>query len=99
MISKARGLSIGTYVVVDLTVFVFGFYVLRIRELGLYVFLMIIGVPASFAVVPVSEMVAPRLGLDLGSAPHAWLAAAAAALTNTLLGLGLAALIARWARR
>ena len=64
---KARDLS--AYVVADLTLFAFGFYALRIRKLGLYMFLMVIGAPASFAVLPVSEMVARQFGLHLGSAP------------------------------
>ena len=96
---KARVLTTGAYVVADLAVFVFGFYVLRIRELGLYLFLMLIGAPASFAVLPMSERVAPQFGLDLGSAPHAWLAAGTAALTNTVLALGLATLIGKLAKR
>ena len=94
---KARDLS--AYVVADLTLFAFGFYALRIRKLGLYMFLMVIGAPASFAVLPASEMVAPQFGLHLGSAPHAWLAAATAALMNTALAIGLAALIAKLAKR
>ena len=72
---KARDLS--AYVVADLTLFAFGFYALRIRKLGLYMFLMVIGAPASFAVLPASEMVArapswkrPARLVGSNSGPH-----------------------------
>ena len=89
MISR-RALQIACgYVVVDLAVFAIVYLVLEIREMGLYLFLVAVGSPASWLVVPASTPFAERMGWSLGSGEHVWICAVAAAVTNA--GLGLAA--------
>lgn len=77
-----------TYVVANLVIFSFGVHLLRIRELGLYFFLLLVGFPASLAVVPISEQREPVFRYSLGSLPHVWAAnLVAVALNCALFGL------------
>jgi hypothetical protein len=90
-----RGITI-TYIFADLLLFAFGYHVLRIRELGLYLFVVAIGLPASFAVVPASESVAPFFGWSLGSAAHVWSCAFLSIAVNIAIAAGIGAVVSAW---
>jgi hypothetical protein len=87
-VRSPRYIAVG-YALTDLVTFAIGYYALRIREMGLYVFLLAVGLPASCGVVPLSESVAPRFGWSLGSAPHVW----ACAVTSVTLNLVIVGVI------
>jgi len=70
--SLMRDKRIIIYVLANVAVFALGYYVANIREMGLYLFTLAVGAPASLGIVPLSETIAPRLGWSLGGAPHAW---------------------------
>ena len=74
-----------TYAAVNLAAFVAGVYGMRIREMSLYLYIMVIGFPASLAVVPASEAIVPRFGWSLGTMPHVWTANLAAVAVNCAL--------------
>jgi hypothetical protein len=85
------------YAVLNATFFAFGVHVLKIRELGLYFFTVAVGAPASFAVVPLSERIAPSLGWHLGSLKHVWVANCFSAVANIFVAWVLV-LVARRVR-
>jgi hypothetical protein len=55
------------YAVIQLAIFACGVHLLRIRELGLYLFLVSVGAPASFVVEPLVARLMPENGWSLGS--------------------------------
>jgi hypothetical protein len=86
------------YAACNLVFFLFGVYALRIREIGLYLYVLAVGVPASLFVVPASEYIAPALGWSAGSMPHVWFANLLACLCNCaliLFGVRAAAAVRR----
>ena len=52
--------------------FLAGYAVLDIRELGLYLFLMVLNLPGSVAVVPQMESFSQSVGWTLGDPLHIW---------------------------
>lgn len=70
------------YLLLNLVVFAVGVHVYEIREMGLYLFVMLVGAPASVVVGPLSESLALSVGWSLGSLPHVWVADLMCAFTN-----------------
>ena len=87
------------YAATAVVVFGVGYFGLGIREMGLYLFLLAVGFPASCAVVPLSEMVAPFFNSALGSGLHVWATLFASIVSNLALfavGRALASAFSRW---
>jgi uncharacterized transporter YbjL len=87
------------YAVADLLVFAVGYYVLKIREMGLYLFLVVVGLPASCAVVPFSESVARQFEWSLGGGPHVWVSIVACVLVNVAIIAASRTAALAWQRR
>lgn len=60
------------YLVAMGVVFFSGYFLLGIRELGLYLLLMAINLPASFVIVPGMEKVSLSMGWVLGAPVHVY---------------------------
>ena len=87
---------VGTYAVSVLAIFVFGYVVLGIRELGLYFFLLILNLPISVALLPVSEHVSATLGIGAGSTVHVLGVQVVSLAFNAVLLWGAARVFNRW---
>lgn len=66
-----RKIVVGYLVAVGVAFFA-GYFLFGIRELGLYVLLMAINLPASFVIVPGMENVSLALGWVLGAPVHVY---------------------------
>ena len=86
------------YFICCILVFALGIHVLRIREMGLYLFIMAVGFPGSLAVVPISADLAEKLGWSLGSVEHVWPTALGCAAVNVALMLTVAHIV-KWHHR
>ena len=67
--SRQRKLVFG-YLAIVAVVFLVGYVVLGIREMGLYLFLTAVNLPSSMAVVPQMESVSKSIGWNLGQPAH-----------------------------
>ena len=82
------------YIALVVLAFLAVYLALGVREMGLYLSLMVLNLPASVFVLPLVERLALALGWTLGAAPHVWATQVAAMLTN-LAFLTAAARLAR----
>jgi len=72
-LSRIWNLLAAGYALIALTAFLIGYLVLGIRELGLYIWMLVANLPLSLITLPLSERMAGSLGWALGGAAHVWI--------------------------
>ncbi len=77
----------------------FGFFVLNIREMGLYLFVLFLNLPGSIVVVPLMEQVSSDLGWVAGKTAHVIATQAVCILINATFFIVLTAACSRIRRR
>ena len=82
---KVTLLLLKLYTVISILVFLAGYYLFQIREMGLYLFMLFTNLPATVATIGVSEELASKLGVSLGSQPHILILEALSLAANTVL--------------
>jgi hypothetical protein len=66
-------------------IFLWAYAVAQVREMGLYLLILWLNLPASLVVVPVSEQLASAAGLALGGPAHVWATQVASLAANGAL--------------
>lgn len=73
------------YAITSILVFIAGYYLLQIREMGLYLFMLFINLPATVVTIGMSEEIASRIGESLGSQSHILILEVISLTANILL--------------
>ena len=97
MIHRAEFRTVVVYAAIVAVIFLTAYIFLGVREMGGYVVLMLLNLPASVAVVPFMESFAQVQGWELGSPLHVWTTQVACmALNGALVGALAAVVIRTW---
>ena len=97
MSHRAEVRTVAAYAGVVALIFFAAYVVLGTREMGLYVVLMLLNLPASVAVVPYMESFAQAQGWELGHPLHVWSTQLAClAVNEVLLGALMVVVMRMW---
>lgn len=90
MMARSSRVTLVVYAGAVLAAFVWAYVVAQVREMGLYLLLLWLNLPASLVVLPMSERLASVAGFALGGAAHVCATQVAALAANgVLLSLAL----------
>ena len=95
MSMRAEVRAVIGYLAIVAVVFITAYVVLGVREMGLYVLVMLLNLPASVAVVPYMESFWLAREWSLGSALYAWTTQLACMTVNAVLVGALAFVVTR----
>ena len=95
MSHRAEVRTVAVYLAVVAAVFLIAYLLLGVREMGIYVVLMLLNLPASIAVVPNVETFAQTQGWELGRPLHIWTTQLSCMAVNAVLVGALAAVVIR----
>lgn len=82
---KVTLLLLKLYLITSILIFIAGYYLLQIREMGLYLFMLFINLPATVVTIGMSEEIASRIGESLGSQRHILILEVISLTANILL--------------
>jgi hypothetical protein len=95
MSRRAEVRTVLVYLAIVAVIFLAAYIVLGVREMGIYVVLMLLNLPASVAVVPYMESFSLAQGWELGRPLHVWTTQLACMAVNTVVIGVLAAVVIR----
>jgi predicted permease len=92
---RAEVRTVVGYLVIVALIFLTAYIVLGVREMDIYVVLMLLNLPASVAVMPYMESFAQVQGWELGRPLHVWTTQTACMVVNGVLVAALAVVVIR----
>ena|SRR5688500_6932982 len=95
MSHRAEVRTVVVYLAIVAAIFLTAYMLLGVREMGMYVVLMLLNLPASVAVVPYIESFSQTPGWELGRPLHVWTTQLACMAVNGVLVGALAAVVIR----